>query len=172
MGLTGRPSRPEPHMGSQRIGFAFGGHNTCAPSKGVDLQWLQFPPGNWVAPAGSHRSNEGRKRNHRSLRAIRVALGNSASRHAVARVNVEQDWKRPIWSPTLRVYGEGRRRSRTEKRSEYSVPRAIQTQQATRVLTTVKLAATPDDLFRAGEASGRLPPTTGTHSGLASPISR
>jgi multidrug efflux pump subunit AcrA (membrane-fusion protein) len=28
----------------------------CAPWKGVGLQWVQFPPGNWVAPAGSYRS--------------------------------------------------------------------------------------------------------------------
>ena len=27
----------------------------CAPCKGVGLQWVQLPPGNWVAPAGSYR---------------------------------------------------------------------------------------------------------------------
>ena len=27
--------------------------------KGVVLQWVQFPPGNWVAPAGSYRSGGG-----------------------------------------------------------------------------------------------------------------
>ena len=27
--------------------------------KGVGLQWVQFPPGNWVAPAGSYRSGGG-----------------------------------------------------------------------------------------------------------------
>ena len=53
---------------------SFRGHHTCAPCKGVDLQWVQFPPGNWVAPAGSYRSDEGRKRNRRSLRDKRVAL--------------------------------------------------------------------------------------------------
>jgi hypothetical protein len=31
----------------------------CAPWKVVDLQWVQFPPGNWVAPAGSYRSGGG-----------------------------------------------------------------------------------------------------------------
>src|SRR4051812_14462328 len=31
----------------------------CAVGKGVDLQWVQFPPGNWVAPAGSYRSGGG-----------------------------------------------------------------------------------------------------------------
>src|SRR4051794_5478070 len=35
------------------------GHCSCAPWKGVDLQWVQFPPGNWVAPAGSNRSDGG-----------------------------------------------------------------------------------------------------------------
>ena len=27
--------------------------------KGVGLQWVQFPPGNWVASAGSYRSGGG-----------------------------------------------------------------------------------------------------------------
>ena len=35
------------------------GRESCAPWKGVDLQWVQFPPGNWVAPAGSYRSGGG-----------------------------------------------------------------------------------------------------------------
>src|SRR3954469_21878499 len=35
------------------------GHRSSAPWKGVDLQWVQFPPGNWVAPAGSYRSGGG-----------------------------------------------------------------------------------------------------------------
>ena len=30
----------------------------CA-CKGVGLQWVQLPPGNWVAPAGSYRSGGG-----------------------------------------------------------------------------------------------------------------
>src|SRR5271157_3059442 len=39
----------------------FPGHHTCAPRtvSGVGLQWVQFPPGNWVAPAGSYRSGGG-----------------------------------------------------------------------------------------------------------------
>jgi hypothetical protein len=36
--------------------------------------------------------------------------GDSASRQAVIRVNVEQASKRPMWSPTLLGIGEGRRR--------------------------------------------------------------
>ena len=31
--------------------------STCAVNEGVDLQWVQLPPGNWVAPAGSYRSD-------------------------------------------------------------------------------------------------------------------
>ena len=37
-------------------------------------------------------------------------FGDAASRQAVTRVNVEQASKRPMWSPTLHQYGEGRRR--------------------------------------------------------------
>ena len=37
-------------------------------------------------------------------------FGDAASRQAVTRVNVEQASKRPMWSPTLLQYGEGRRR--------------------------------------------------------------
>jgi hypothetical protein len=37
-------------------------------------------------------------------------FGDSASRQAVTRVNVEQASKRPMWSSALRVYAEGRRR--------------------------------------------------------------
>ena len=29
------------------------------PVSGVGLQWVQIPPGNWVAPAGSYRSERG-----------------------------------------------------------------------------------------------------------------
>jgi len=36
--------------------------------------------------------------------------GDSASRQAVIRVNVEQASKRPMWTPTLQSDGEGRRR--------------------------------------------------------------
>jgi hypothetical protein len=65
------PEPPDPPIAD------FQGHHTCAPCKGVDLQWVQFPPGNWVAPAGpplADRSDEERKRIRRSLRDKRVAL--------------------------------------------------------------------------------------------------
>jgi hypothetical protein len=51
--------------------------------KVFNLQQVQILPGIWVAPAGSYRSDAGRKRNRRSLRDRRVAIGDSASRQAV-----------------------------------------------------------------------------------------
>jgi len=30
-----------------------------APCQGAGFQWVQLPPGNWVAPAGSYRSGGG-----------------------------------------------------------------------------------------------------------------
>ena len=38
-----------------------GGQIRCLPCtvSGVGLQWVQVPPGNWVAPAGSYRSGGG-----------------------------------------------------------------------------------------------------------------
>ena len=54
----------------------------CAPWKGVDLQWVQFPPGNWVAPAGSYRGGGG---GNKTVGAFETdgPLGGSASRQAV-----------------------------------------------------------------------------------------
>ena len=40
-------------------GVSSRGQGYCAPWKGVGLQWVQLPPGNWVAPAGSYRSGGG-----------------------------------------------------------------------------------------------------------------
>src|SRR5436305_3050972 len=75
------------------------GYSYCAPWKGVDLQWVQFPPGNWVAPAGSYRSGGG---GNETVGAFETdgPLSGSASRQAVTRVNVEQASKRPMWTPT------------------------------------------------------------------------
>ena len=55
--------------------------------EGIGLQWVQFPPGIWVAPAGSYRSDVRRKRNRRSLRDRRVAwrLGEPTGRNASER---------------------------------------------------------------------------------------
>src|SRR5208337_3645362 len=77
--------------------------------KRVGLQWVQFPPGNWVAPAGSYRGGGGGKKPSEPSRQM-CRLGDAASRQAVTRVNVEQASKSPMWSPTLHQYGEGRRR--------------------------------------------------------------
>jgi len=46
----------------------------------------------------------------------RVASGDSASRQAVTRVNVEQAPKQEMWEPTQQRYGEGRGR-RTHRRA-------------------------------------------------------
>jgi hypothetical protein len=35
------------------------GQTRLCAVKGVDLQWVQLPPGNWFAPAGSYRSGGG-----------------------------------------------------------------------------------------------------------------
>ena len=48
-----KPGGSRPRGGLIRVG------SFCAPWKGVGLQWVQFPPGNWVAPAGSYRSGGG-----------------------------------------------------------------------------------------------------------------
>src|ERR1017187_6060351 len=84
------------------------GHALRAPCKGVVLQWVQIPPGTWVASAGSYRSGGG---GNETAGAFETAgrFGDSASRQAVTRVNVEQASKSPMWSPTLRNDGEGRR---------------------------------------------------------------
>ena len=46
----------------------------------------------------------------------RVALGNSASRQAVTRVNAEQASKRTMWEPTRQWDGEGRCRKLCKER--------------------------------------------------------
>ena len=65
------------------------GHALRAPCKGVVLRWVQMPPGTWVAPAGSYRSGGG---GNETVGAFETdgSLGDSASRQAVTRVNVEQ----------------------------------------------------------------------------------
>ncbi len=40
-------------------GLVSGSDRVCAVKKVLGLQWVQFPPGNWVAPAGSYRSGGG-----------------------------------------------------------------------------------------------------------------
>src|SRR3954452_10386261 len=72
-----------------------------APWKGADLQRVQLPPGNSVAPAGSNRSGGGGNET--------AGAFDSASRQAVTRVNAEQASKRITWEPTRRINGEGRR---------------------------------------------------------------
>ena len=58
-----------------------------APCKGVGLQWVQLPPGNWFAPAGSSRSGGG---GNEAVEAFDVKdrSGGPASRQAVTQVNI------------------------------------------------------------------------------------
>ena len=57
--------------------------------KVVDLQWVQLPPGIWVAPAGSYRSGGG---GNEAAGAFETTgdSSRSASGQAITRVNVEQ----------------------------------------------------------------------------------
>ena len=50
--------------------------------QGVGLQWVQFPSGNWVAPAGSYRSGGGGDKTVGAFETV-VSLGDAASRQAV-----------------------------------------------------------------------------------------
>src|SRR3954466_14396196 len=53
----GTTSLPPRSCGTEGVRLRDGrGQTLCAPWKGVDLQWVQFPPGNWFASAGSYRS--------------------------------------------------------------------------------------------------------------------
>ena len=62
-----------------------GTRRAAAPCKGVGLQWVQLPPGNWVAPAGSYRSGGGGNETvgafetHVSLRRCSEQAGRNAS---------------------------------------------------------------------------------------------
>jgi hypothetical protein len=64
--------------------------------------------------------------------------GDAASRQAVTRVNVEQASKRPMWTPTRQLGGEGRSRWRV---GEAGIGRTTSdpTQRATGVMTTACL---------------------------------
>src|SRR3954453_23588392 len=99
---------PSVARGGLRGRGASGSARVCAVES-VVLQWVQIPPGNWVAPAGSYRSEGG---GNEATGAFETdgSLGDSANRRAVTRVNVEQASKRPMCTPTSHSEGEGRRR--------------------------------------------------------------
>ena len=46
-------------QGGVEIGGVLGVRPIVRREEGVGLQWVQFPPGNWVAPAGSYRGGGG-----------------------------------------------------------------------------------------------------------------
>ena len=118
------------------------GASRCQPLlcavKGVGLQWVQFPPGNWVAPAGSYRSGGGGNKTvgafetNVSLWRCSEQTGRNASerRAGLETTNVDADlalgWGRPPPLGMTGTVGIGR-------------PRAIRTQRATGVMTTACL---------------------------------
>jgi hypothetical protein len=59
----------------------------------VDLQWVEFPPGNWIAPAGSYRSGGGANEALGAFEKM-CRLGDAARGQVVTRVDVEQASKR------------------------------------------------------------------------------
>ena len=63
------------------------------------------PPGNWVAPASSYRSGGGRDETVEAFEK-RYRPGDTASRQAVTRVNVDRASKRPMWTPTRPLSGQ------------------------------------------------------------------
>ena len=122
-----RDDATAPHLDSQR-----------APCKGVGLQWVQLPPGNWVAPAGSYRSGGGGNEavgafeTHVSLRRCSEQAGRNASerRAGLETSNVCADlalaWGRPKPLASMETVGIDR-------------PTSDPTQRATGVMTTACL---------------------------------
>ena len=69
---------------------------------------MQFPPGKGLLqPVAIGAAVEVTRPPEPSME--RVALGDSASKQAVTRVNVEQASKQAMWEPTQQRDGEGRR---------------------------------------------------------------
>ena len=76
--------------------------------KGVGFQRVQIPPGNWsLQPVAIGAAVEVTKPSEPSME--RIALGDSASKQGVTRVNAEQASKSITWTPTRLHNGEGRR---------------------------------------------------------------
>ena len=54
-----RISLPAVSIPAISLGSPFGVRPIGHSEKVLGLQWVQFPPGNWVAPAGSYRGGGG-----------------------------------------------------------------------------------------------------------------
>ena len=67
--------------------------------KGAGQQWVQIPPGNWIAPPGSNRRS---RRGNESAGAFGVEgrIGDLAIMQAVMEVNAEQAPKPGMQEPT------------------------------------------------------------------------
>src|SRR3954471_16875037 len=88
-----------------------------APCKGAGLPWVQSPPGNWVAPAGSNRSGGGGNEAAGATDAKGQRVAPRAGRPQRV-VNAEQAPKAVMSEPTRPTSGEGRRRRVEGKRVE------------------------------------------------------
>ena len=80
---------------------------SCA-AKGAGPQWVQFPPGNWIAPPGSNRSSSGGNEAAEASD-VKGRVGDLAIMQAVMEVNAEQAPKPEMQEPTRRFSREGRR---------------------------------------------------------------
>src|SRR5215472_9250338 len=57
--------------------------------QGAGPQWVQFPPGNWIAPPGSNRSSRGGNESAGAF-GVKSRVGDLAIMQAVMEVNAEQ----------------------------------------------------------------------------------
>jgi hypothetical protein len=69
--------------------------------KGAGPQWVQFPPGNWIAPPGSNRSSRGGNESAGAF-GVEGREGDLAIMQAVMDVNAEQAPKQGMQEPTRR----------------------------------------------------------------------
>ena len=76
--------------------------------QGAGPQWVQIPPGNWIAPPGSNRSSRGGNESAGAF-GVEGRIGDLAIMQAVMEVNAEQAPKPEMQEPTRRLLREGRR---------------------------------------------------------------
>ena len=67
--------------------------------KGAGPQWVQIPPGNWIAPPGSNRSGRGGNESAGAF-GVEGRVGDLAIMQAVMEVNAEQAPKPEMQEPT------------------------------------------------------------------------
>ena len=69
--------------------------------QGAGPQWVQFPPGNWIAPPGSNRRSRGGNESAGAF-GVESRVGDLAIKQAVMEVNAEQAPKPVMQKPTRR----------------------------------------------------------------------